>query len=86
MLIHETQMIITINIYWILNMHYSVNILTPNFYLIYGSSEYQTKEGHQEFEGEGGGEVKVEGNHVYKHSPTLFSEKKRKKISEPRKK
>ena len=56
-----------------------------NFYLIYGSSEYQTKEGHQEFEGEGG-EVKVEGNHGYKHSPTLFSEKKRKKISEPRKK
>ena len=38
-----------------------------------------------------GGEVKGEGNHGYKHSgykhsPTLFSEKKRKKISEPRKK
>ena len=50
-----------------------------NFYLIYGSSEYQTKEGHQEFEGEGGGGVKGEGNHGYKHSPTLFSKKKRKK-------
>lgn len=36
--------------------------------------------------GGGGGEVKGEGNHGYKHSPTLFSEKKRKKISEPRKK
>ena len=55
-----------------------------NFYLIYGSSEYQTKEGHEEFEGEGrgeGGEVKGEGNHGYKHSPTLFSEKKEKKKS-----
>ena len=29
--------------------------------------------------GRGGGEVKGEGNHGYKHSPTLFSKKKRKK-------
>lgn len=55
-----------------------------NFYLIYGSSEYQPKEGHQEFEGEGG-EVKGEGNLGYKHSPTLFSEKKKEKSVSPEK-
>ena len=31
--------------------------------------------------GRGGGGVKGEGNHGYKHSPTLFSKKKEKKKS-----